>query len=123
MILSIRNIFILLAISGLLASCSHTLKEYQYTADFRPDTFPNKIYVGDEIYPLNSSQNFTDSGQYFVAIRKKNGENLEGKLMNIGERHVTISTGYYLSKKTINAPVKEKLKRIPKNDILIMKVW
>lgn len=120
------KIIFYLAFTGLLyciLNCSSVQHHYEYNTKYATSDFPKFIYLDDQISVLNTRGTVQEDKRPFCEIRKKNGTNHVGKLVSIGETYVQISVGYNLRQKNYKQTKVDKYKKIPKNEILILKIW
>ncbi len=101
----------------LTVACSNAIHRY-HTSDLQP----KMVYVGSQLEPIRTSD-LSRGEQVYAEVRTKQGVKETGKLMWISENELILSEGYYYS--TVNDSLKrfESQKVIPKEDILILKVW
>jgi len=103
-----------------LLGCSKSLHRYDYAPK---EGLPRMVYIGDEVRPLNTQTELPKEKQFFVEVRKRNGENQYGKLIEITETEVVVSRGYHYTAVNDSTFKKESRAIIPKKDVLILKVF
>ena len=87
-------------------------------------TYPRAIYVENQIDKIWTEGKIETDKLLYVDIRLGNGRKESGKLIQISEDYVELSKGYYYKRGQEDNIIKfEKVVMIPKNEILIMKIW
>jgi hypothetical protein len=111
-------ILLLLVYLAFTMACGETLYHY-----YPKETLPKKIYVGNEVELLKTNVDIPLERQMYVKIRTKTGVEENGRLIRITEEDLIFALGYYYS--TINDTLRrlESQKVIPKDEILILKIW
>ncbi len=104
-------------------SCSSVPHEYKFEKGYARSDFPKQVFLEDQIDALNSRGILPTEYQSYCEIRKKDGTYHSGKLINIAEKYVYLSIGYDLEGSRIRQRKKEKNIKIPKDEILILKIW
>lgn len=103
-----------------LLGCSENLHRYDYAPK---EDFPRMVYIGNEVQPLNTQTELPKEKQFFVEVRKKNGENQYGKLIKITETELVVSLGYHYTAVNDSTFKEENRAIIPKKDVFILKVF
>jgi hypothetical protein len=121
-----KRIWFVFILSGLFLSCSSSFTHYRFDPNVAPTTYPKNIYVEDQVFPLNTRGNLSMQDQKYVEIRMKGGELYTGKLINIEYKHIILSEGSSYRSTTdgeTTRPYSERTISIPKEEVLILKMW
>jgi hypothetical protein len=94
-----------------------------YDQNFSKDEFPRKIYIAEQVNPLNSEGIVPEKKQPFVEITRRDGDKEVGKLKAIREEEIVLILGYYFDEKKYTTVRKDVEVKIPKKDILLLKIW
>jgi predicted DNA-binding antitoxin AbrB/MazE fold protein len=111
------SILALMSCLVLTVACSNAVHKY-HTSDLQP----RMVYVGGQLEPIRTAD-LSNGEKIYAEVRTTEGVKETGKLIRISENDLILSEGYYYS--TVNDSLKrfESQKVIPKEDILILKVW
>ncbi len=101
-------------------ACSKSLHKYE---NFQRQDFPRMVYIENEVEPLNTQVTLPGESKIYVELRKKDGVMETGRLIRITEKDVILSRGFYYSTVSDSTVKAENKIVIPKEDILILKVW
>jgi len=87
------------------------------------DTVPRLVYVHDNVQGLEADDGLLSEKQIYTEVRTKKGDKESGILVDITKNDLVLSEGYYYS--TVNDSTKrmESQVVIPKENIMILKVW
>ena len=120
-IISLVNIFIILLV---YSSCSSVKYQYKYKENFKHDGYPKEVYIDDQVYSLNTNGNLMEDQRRYAEITTMDGNHFGGKLFNISYEYVTLSIGSDVDFKDKIPLEKDEVKiEIPKEDIIILKIW
>lgn len=118
---------LLVAIFGTLilcTACSQTVRKHEKQLLVqRPDDYPRKIYVDTQVNPLNTREELPTEKRMFVEVTKRDGEMEMGKLIRITNEELLLSGGFRYETKNDSLVKVERKVNIPKEDVLILKVW
>ncbi|MBN2089291.1 hypothetical protein JW964_06745 [candidate division KSB1 bacterium] len=84
---------------------------------------PKTYFIGDQVELLRTKMILSPEKGPYVEINLKNGQKEDGKLIQILEKNIELNTGYYLKSKNGSLIRVEKNISIPKNEVLLMKVY
>jgi hypothetical protein len=121
-----KKLWLVLLFCFLLLSCSSKFTNYRFDPNVAPTTYPKNIYIEDQVFPLNTRGNLSLQDQGYVEIRLKGGEFYSGKLINIEYKDIILSEGSSYNSTTDGdktIPFSERTISIPKEEILILKMW
>ena len=93
-----------------------------------PGEDPYLILLDDQIYDVWTPQSIDRDKFYFTVIESSKGREIGGRLVEITSENVKLATGYEVAvsqsgQTTPNARRLEKTVIIPKNEILLVKIW
>jgi hypothetical protein len=89
-----------------------------------PDTrIPRMIYMEDDVQNLQTVAGKLSGRMVYVQVTTRKGVTEVGKLLRIGEDDVVLSPGYYYSVSGESTGKVDIEKLIPKNEILLLKVF
>jgi len=98
--------------------------KYKYNENFKHDGYPKEVFIDDQIYALNTNGNLMEDQQRYAEITTMDGTQFGGKLFNISYEYVTLSIGSGVDFKDKIPLEKDEVKiEIPKEDIIILKIW
>jgi len=110
--------------AGIVASCAvKPARPYTNMREFPANEPPRMVYVDDQVGPLITNGPVPEGRTIFVDVRTIDGRHETGKLLQITEKAVYMSSG--LGVKTMGgvAPNKENEISFPKEEIVILKIW
>ncbi len=90
---------------------------------FSPEGFPRMVYVDDEVRKLKTSADIPSHRPVYVEVRTKEGHQRAGKLLRITEIEVVLHEAVYRKIAGNGFRIIENKIAVPKQDVLIMKVW
>lgn len=99
-------------------ACSSSIHRYHPT-----ETAPKMVYIGDDLEHIRTARDLVDENRIYTEIRTKSGVKESGMLVRITDDDLILSRGYHYSKVDDSMTRIENYKNIPKEDVLIMKVW
>ncbi len=100
-------------------ACAKTLHRYQ-----PQETLPKIIYIENDAQFLKTQHEIPLERQMYTEVRMADGDLETGRVLRITEEDLILSTGYYYAVVDDTSRIRiENEKVIPKEDILIMRVW
>ena len=115
---------VLILISVLSTACSESVRKHEKQVLVQqPDDFPRKIYVENQVNSLNTRVELPAEKRMYVEVTKKDGLKERGKLIRITDRELIVSGGFHYITRNDSLVKVEKKVTIPKEDVLILKVW
>jgi hypothetical protein len=109
---------LIIALTILSAACAPSLNRY-----YPRETSPRMIYVGDEVNGLRTRADLTAANPVYSEIRTVEGGKTTGLLVRITESDLVLNEGYYYSVVNDSLQRQESQRVIPKDDVLILKIW
>jgi hypothetical protein len=101
-------------------ACAKTVYNHRY---FPKQAFPKMIYVEDQVQRLKTKADIPDEKQIYIEVETKAGIQETGRLIRMTEQDLVLSRGFYYSTvKDSTLRIENKI-AIPKQDILILKIW
>ena len=114
----------LILISALSLACSQSVHKHEKQVLVQqPDDFPRKIYVGNQVNSLNTRVELPTEKRMYIEVTKKDGLMERGNLIRITEEELIVSGGFRYSTVNDSLVKVERKINIPKEDVLILKVW
>ena len=118
---------LLLAVCGTLifsTACSESVRKHdKQVLVQQPDDFPRKIYVENQVNSLNTRVELPVEKRMYIEVTTKEGLKERGKLIRITDRELVVSGGFRYITRNDSLVKVEKRVNIPKEDVLILKVW
>ena len=108
----------ILVISLLTLSCAKDYTRYPPGSGL-----PRMIYIGDEVQKLETVGSKLQDKQVYIEVRTRKGEKETGKLMRIDDNDLVMSLGYYYSREGESTQKVDVEKLIPKDEIVLLKVF
>lgn len=90
---------------------------------FARDDQPRMIYIDDEVQKLKTTADIPSYRPLYVEVRTKTGMQKAGKLIRITDGEVIFAQQNYCKTGGDSLRYVESNVRVPKPEILIMKVW
>jgi hypothetical protein len=119
-----KNVFrAILSVLIITTGCGKVAHKYMYDQNFSKDEFPRKIYIAEQVNPLNTEGFVPEKKQPFVEVTERDGDQKTGKLKEIREEEVVVITGYNVEDQTYSTMRKDVEEIIAKKDILLLKIW
>ena len=115
------NGYAILALMACLVTtvaCSSSINRYH-----PGEMAPKMVYIGDDLEHIKTRQDLVDENRIYTEIRTKSGLKESGMLVRITESELVLSEGYHYSMIDESMTRVENYKNIPKEEVLIMKVW
>ena len=109
-------VYVMLAVS--LIGCSRPVR-WNENRNFYFE-IPRQVYVEDQVMGLEISDLMTDAATPFVSIRTMEGNEVNGKLLDITERDLIVDEGITPANQT-TARAHQTV--VAKNEVLILKIW
>jgi hypothetical protein len=81
------------------------------------------IYVHDEVESLKTVQDLPEGEGIYTEVRMADGKKETGRLIRITEFDLVLNDGYYYSMVNDSLTRIESQKILPKEDILILRIW
>jgi len=101
-------------------ACARTIYNHQY---FPKQAFPKMVYIEDQVQRLKTEADIPDEKQIYIEVETKSGTQETGRLIRITENDLVLSRGFYYSTvKDSTLRIENKI-ALPKQEILILKVW
>ena len=114
----------ILVCSVFFISCAGTIEHhYKNAGNFPASELPQKIYVGNQVEPLYTDGPLPDSRNIFVEVRTFEGIQEKGRLIQITEDSLIMSSNFNFVSENDSTIQKEHKKLISKDKILILKLW
>ena len=124
MVVKIISLLSILITFVVYSSCSSVKYQYKYKENYNRNGYPKEVYIDDQIYTLNTNGNLMEDQRSYAEILTQDGNHFGGKLINISYKYVTLSTGSDVDfKDKIPLEKNEAKIEIPKEDILVLKIW
>jgi hypothetical protein len=106
------------------SSCSSVKYKYKYKDNYKHDGYPKEVFIDDQIHTLNSNGNLMEDQRSYAEIITIDGNHYEGKLFNISYQYITLSIGSDVDFKDRIPLDQDEVKiEIPKEDVIVLKVW
>jgi hypothetical protein len=120
-----KNLLFITLCVGLIESCGQKPVENQYKhmPYFHADVVPSMVYVGNQVNSLNTNGQLPLDRKLFAEVRTREGHQKTGRILQITDRNLILSTGYYNLSSIDTTAVVENRMIIPKKEILILKIW
>ncbi|GEM_PF-6349268 len=101
-------------------ACARTIYDHKY---FPKQAFPRMVYIEDQVQRLKTEADIPDERQIYIEVETKAGTQETGRLIRITEKDLVLSRGFYYSTvKDSTLRIENKI-AIPKQEILILKIW
>jgi len=101
-----------------MSSCSHKLNKYNLNSDY-----PRIILVDDMLNDIDMYQSIETSKMPSIEFWDKEGNRRYGKLIKISKYSIEYSIGYYYKSENDSVKMIEKIESIPKDRVVIFKMW
>jgi len=115
--------YIALIFAAFLFNTACTQKTLNNRPAFSPEGFPRMVYVDDEVQKLKTSADIPSYRPVYVEVRTKEGHQRAGKLLRITENDVVLHEAVYRKAAGDSLRKVESKIAVPKQNVLIMKVW
>jgi hypothetical protein len=99
-------------------ACSGSINQYHPS-----EMAPKMIYIGDDLEHIKTARDLVDENRIYTEIRTKSGAKESGMLVRITDHDLILSEGYHYTMVDESMNRVENYKNIPKDEVLIMKVW
>lgn len=116
-------LLIMLGIAGLATGCARTEYQYRQMPYFPVDELPRQVYVENQVHQLTTNGTIAESDRVLVEVRTIEGRQEKGRLISISESEILMSSTFYYEADGDSTAKIEKEVVIPKDEVLILKVW
>ena len=101
-----------------LAQCKNVI-HYQLST-----SMPKAVFIDNQVHNIPMANDIYKDKTIFIEITKRDGRRDKGKLIEISHEGIVLAESYYYSELDDSTRVKiDNIVTIPKDAILIMKVW
>jgi hypothetical protein len=108
----------LVAIVIFTVACASSINRY-----YPQTSSPRMVYFYDQVEGLKTDKDLIDGNRVYTEIRTKEGDKKTGMLIRLTEDELVLNDGYYYSKVNDSLERFESHQVIPKEEILILRVW
>lgn len=120
-IITLGSVFMTLVV---YSSCSSVKYKYEYNDNYKRDGYPKEVFIDDQIHTLNTNGNLMEDQRSYAEIITIDGKHYGGKLFNISYEYITLSLGSDVDFKDRIPLDKDEVKiEIPKEEVIVLKVW
>jgi hypothetical protein len=106
------------------SSCTSVKYKYKYADNYKQDDYPKEVFIDDQIFKLNTNGNLMEDQRSYAEITTIDGNHYGGKLLNISYEYITLAIGSDVDFKDRIPLEKDEVKvEIPKEEIIILKIW
>ncbi len=113
----------ILIVLALASSCARPDYQYKHMPYYPADEMPREVYVEDQVNPLNTNGALPEENRVIVEVRTIEGRQEKGRLIRISERDILLSPEFRYVAEGDTTGKEEKVVTIPKEEVLILKVW